>query len=75
MIALEAADHICDFCIGSRKGMPKVMIVALPGYIRNAAKEAHISDASSEDFVDGPVLDFFLKPATGVPLISINASR
>ena len=36
-----------------------MIVIALPGYIRNAAKEAYISDASSEDFVDGPVLDFF----------------
>ena len=75
MIALEAADHICDFCIGSRKGMPKVMIVALPGYVSNTAEKAHVSDAFSEDFIDGLILDFFLKPDAGVPLSSIRASR
>lgn len=75
VIVLNTAYCICDFSIGNRTGIAEVIVIALPGYIRNAAKEAHISDASSEDFVDGPVLDFFLKPATGVPLISINASR
>ena len=75
MIALEAADHIRDFCIGSRKGMPKVVVVALPGYISNAAEETHVSDTSSEDFIDGLILDFFLKPEAGVPLSSISASR
>ena len=75
MIALEAADQICDFCIGSRKGMPKVMIVVLPGYISNAAEKAHVSDAFSEDFKDGLILDFIIKPDAGVPLSSISASR
>ena len=74
MIALEAADHIRDFCIGSRKGMPKVVVVALPGYVSNTAEEAYVSDASSEDFIDGLILDFFLKPEAGVPLSSISAS-
>ena len=75
MIALEAANHIRDFCIGSRKGMPKVVVVALPGYVSNTAEEAYVSDASSEDFIDGLILDFFLKPEAGVPLSSISASR
>ena len=75
MIALEAADHICDFCIGSRKGMLKVVVVTLPGYVSNTAEEAHVSDAFSEDFIDGLILDFFLKPDAGVPLSSISASR
>ena len=75
MIALEAADYTCDLCIGSRKGMPKVVVVALPGYISYTAEEAHVSDSSSEDFIDGLVLDFFLKPDAGIPLSSISASR
>ena len=55
--------------------MPKVMIVALPGYVSNTAEKAHVSDAFSEDFIDGLILDFFLKPEAGVPLSSISASR
>ena len=75
MFVLEALDHSRDLCIGSRKGMPKVAVVALPGYVSNTAEEAYVSDASSEDFIDGLILDFFLKPDAGVPLSSINASR
>ena len=55
--------------------MPKVVVVALPGYVSNTAEEAYVSDASSEDFIDGLILDFFLKPEAGVPLSSISASR
>lgn len=75
MIALEAADYTRDLCIGSRKGMLKVVVVTLPGYVSNTAEEAHVSDSASEDFIDGLILDFFLKPDAGVPLSSISASR
>ena len=75
MVVLEAADHTRDLCIDSRKGMPKVGVVALPGYVSNTAEEAHVSDSSSEGFIDGLILDFFLKPDAGVPLSSISASR
>lgn len=75
MITLEAADHIRDFRIGSLTGMPKMIIVTLPGYVRNTAKDAHVSDALSEDAVNGLVLGFFLNSDAGMPLISINASR
>ena len=75
MVGLEAADHTCDLCIGNRKGMLKVVVVALPGYVSNTAEEAHVSDSSSEDFIDGLILDFFLKLDAGVPLSSISASR
>ena len=75
VVVLKAADHICDLCIGSRKGMLKVVVVTLPGYVSNTAEEAHVSDSSSEDFIDGLILDFFLKSDAGVPLSSISASR
>ena len=75
MITLKAADHIRDFCIRDRAGILKMIVVALPGYVSNTAEEAHVSDTSSEDFIDGLILDFFLKPDAGVPLSSISASR
>ena len=56
MFVLEALDHSRDLRIGSRKGMPKVAVVALPGYVSNTAEEAHVSDSSSEDFIDGLIL-------------------
>ena len=75
MILLKVADHIYDFCIRSRIRIPKMMIIALPGHTCNAAQEAYVSDSSSDDFVNGLILSFFLKLDAGVPLISISASR
>ena len=51
-----------------------MVIVAFSGYACDAAEKAYVSDSSSDDFVDGLVLRFFLKPDTGVPFISINVT-
>ena len=75
MILLKVADHIYDFCIRSRIRIPKMVIIALSGHACNAAKETYVSDSSSDDFVNGLILSFFLKLDAGVPLISISASR